>query len=227
MKRRLFTFLAVLLALPLGSTYLHAQKYFRSDKPMSFGYSLKIYHNVQRNNLFALANHIPEDKYFVKPPTTLKEIPGEQQSIAHLFAEAANTAWRMCTIITTGAPTRPPATVQPGNIVMASASPTKAAMIDALKKAFDVCDPIVENFDDSKITTLVMSQYALQPLGTTIMNVVSHNREIIGRIESYMVVFGIPSAPGTIGAVDPTNRDILFYCGGQALKTPNLCKQLN
>jgi len=220
--KRCFVTIAVGVALLFGSAALHSQRiYTNVDKPMTFGASMKVFHNVQRSRLMAIANQIPEDKYFVKPPTSL-ELRGEEQSIGHLLAEAANTQWRMCTIILTGA--RPQEAAQPGSIVLASPNPTKAAMVAALQKSFDTCDPMIDMWDDSNVLKPVMSQYALQPLGSTIFNVISHNREIFGKLMSYIVVMGLPRPTGTVNAVDPNNRESLIWCGGKpASKTPDAC----
>jgi hypothetical protein len=221
MKRCLVT-AAVGVALLLGSANVYSQRFYTNvDKPMSFADSMRVFHNVQRSRLVAIANQVPEDKYFVKPPAA-GELRGEEQSIGHLIAEAANTQWRMCTIILTGG--RPSEDAQPGTQVFASGKPTKAAMVAALMKSFETCEPIVANFEDANVLKPVMSQYALQPLGPTIFNVISHNREIFGKLMSYIVIMGLPRPTGTVNAVDPNNRESLIWCGGKpASKTPDAC----
>jgi len=222
MMKRCVVTIAVGVALLFGSTALHSQRiYTNVDKPMTVGHNLKTYANVQKSRLMAIANQVPEDKYWVKPPTS-ETLTGEEQSIGHLLAEAANTHWRMCTIMLTGV--RPPADAQPGNVVLASPNPTKAAMVAALAKSFETCDPMIDNFDDANITKMVMSQFGLQPLVTTLDNVVSHDREIYGKLMSYMAVLGIPRRlTGTIGFADPNNPESLLHCGGKTSKTPESC----
>src|SRR5262245_12404484 len=94
-----------------------------------------------------------------------------------------------------------------GQLAMAAKpKPTKAGVMAALAKSFQVCDPIVNAFKDSQVADMVMSQHELKPLGSTLINTSSHIREVNGRILSYMAVLGIKQ-PRTIEAIDPKNPE--------------------
>ena len=96
-------------------------------------------------------------------------------------------------------------------------------MMDALKKSFDCVDPLIDNFDDAKVAAMVNSQHSLQPYGSTLFNIISHDREVYGRIVSFMVSFGI-KGPREINASDPENNKDLYFCGGTSSKTVDNCK---
>jgi hypothetical protein len=225
MKRCLFSVIAVAVVMLSVPGLMHAQtgqpKTYANAKPMTFGYNMKTYYLVQKNNLTNAANAAPDDKFYALPagctPDTCK---GEQSSIGAEVGHAADAQFRMATIILTGK--NPPAASLPGTMVLKSATPTKAAMMDALKQSFDLMDLIVNNFDDAKITAMVNSQHALQPFATTVFNIISHDREVYGRIISFDAGFGI-KAPGEINASDPNNKEDLYYCGGQSGKDISIC----
>ena len=75
----------------------------------------------------------------------------------------------------------------------------------------------------AKIVAMVNSQHALQPYASTLFNTISHDREVYGRIVSYLATMGI-KAPGEINASDPANKEDLYYCGGTNSKTIDICK---
>lgn len=226
MKRCLFSVIAIALVLVFVPSFVHAQtgqpKTYANAKPMSYGYNMKTYYLVQKNNLTNVANAVPEDKFYALPPgCTAETCRGEQSSIGAEVGHAADAQYRMATIILTGK--NPPAASLPGTVVMKMTPPTKAAMMDALKQSFDLMDQIVDNFDDAKITAMINSQHALQPFGSTVFNIISHDREVYGRIISWDSSFGI-KAPGEINASDPNNKEDLYFCGGQSGKDISICK---
>jgi hypothetical protein len=227
MKRCLFSVIAIAVVLLSVPSLIHAQKpgqptTFSNAKPMTFAYNMKTYYLVQKNNLTNAANAAPEDKFWALPPgCTAESCRGEQSSIGAEVGHAADAQWRMTTIILTGK--NPPAASLPGTVVLKMDKPTKAAMMDALKKSFDLMDTVVDNFDDAKMTAMVNSQHALQPFASTLFNTISHDREVYGRIVSFLASFNI-KAPGEINASDPNNKEDLYYCGGQSSKDMSICK---
>ena len=225
MKRCFYVIAIVALASMLG-TSLHAQagqpKTYSNAKPMTFAYNMKTYYLVQKNNLVNAADAAPEDKFWALPPGCTKDTcKGEQSSIGAEVGHAADAQYRMVTIMLTGK--NPAGASLPGTVVLKDPMPTKAAMMAALKQSFDMMDSLVDNFDDAKMTAMVNSQHALQPYASTLFNTISHDREVYGRIVSYLAGFGI-KAPGEINASDPNNKEDLYYCGGTSLKTMDNCK---
>jgi hypothetical protein len=205
MKRRFIFASVVTLTSLFLSTSVHAQaKVYTNSEKMTYAYDLGIYYNQHRHNLTAAAAAVPEDKFFATPPGVTKENASEEQlSIGHQVAHAADANERMCLLISTGK--QLPDGQMVGELAMAAKPrPTKAGVMAALAKSYEVCDPIVAAFKDSKVADMVMSQHGLKPLGTTLHNTTSHIREVNGRILSYMAVFGIKSG-GRIEAIDPKN----------------------
>jgi hypothetical protein len=220
MKRCFVSMILIGLVALFGPTSLHAQKIYTNSKPMTFGHNMRVYYGVQKNNLTVSADAVPEDKFFATPPGYTKDVgTAEQSSIGAEVGHAVDAQYRMCMLITTGQ--NPPSL--PGTEVLKMANPTKAAMMAALAKSFACVDLLINNFDDAKITAMVNSQHSLQPLGSTVFNIISHDREVYGRIMSFMVSFGI-KGPREINASDPENPDDLYFCGGTSSKTMENCK---
>jgi len=224
MKRCFVTIIVIVLASLFGSTSLHSQaRVYTNSNKMTFAYDLGIYWNQHKNNITVAAAAVPEDKFFATPPGVTREHASQEQlSIGHQVAHAADAAERMCLLISTG--TQLPDGQMVGELAMAARpGPTKAGVMAALAKAFQVCDPIVAAFRDSQVADMVMSQHGLKPLGTTLLNVSSHVRECNGRILSFMANFGIRGS-GRIEAIDPKNPTDAFFCAGVTAPTPALCK---
>jgi len=227
MKRCFFTVIAIVVLASMFGVSLHAQqvgqpKTYANAKPMTFGYNMKTYYLVQKTNLNAILAAVPEDKFYALPPgCSAESCRGEQSSIGAEVAHMADAQWRMCTIMATGV--NPPAASLPGTVVLKMTPPTKQAMLDASAKSFDCMDALVNNFDDSKITAMVNSQHAMQPFASTLFNVISHDREVYGRVLSFMASMGI-KAPGEINASDPANKEDMYFCGGTSAKTMDNCK---
>lgn len=229
MKRCLFAVIVIAMVVIFVPGLMHAQNsqptIYTNAKPMTFGYNMKTYYLVQKNNLTNAASAPTEEQFWALPPGCTKEdCRGEQSSIGAEVGHAADAQYRMCTIMLTGK--NPPAASLPGTIVMKDPMHTKAQMLAALKQSFDLMDQLIDNFDDAKITAMVNSQHALQPFASTLFNTISHDREVYGRIVSFEAVMGIK--PGReINASDPNNKEDLYFCGGQSSKDISICKSSN
>ena len=227
MKRCLVTMIAIVLASLFGPTALHAQRWYNdgtsktNGKQMTFAQNMQTYWGVQKINLTRLCNAVPEDKFFATPPGFSKEAgigSAEQASIGAECAHAADDMDNMCTLVLTG---RNPVGVDPKSAYTGGLYGTegvkihtKAAVMASLAQGIALCDILIERFDDADYKKMVMSQHALQPLASTLFNTISHTREVTGRVQSYMVVFGIKEPRG-INAADPTNPKDIIYCGGK------------
>jgi len=179
-----------------------------NDDKVATCYDLKLYYGAIKNNLNVLAAAVPEDKFFTPPPG-IANPRGEQQSIGHEFAHAAEIQSRMCTLMGYKNPNweweaqwdKDPNRVQAMNLK------TKADVLAALKKSFDQCDPHFFNVTEARLSETVTGNHGPKPLATTLFNVISHSREVYGRTVTMMALFGLRAA-GETQALTPKQKAI-------------------
>jgi hypothetical protein len=218
MKRFAVTMILIGFVAMLGATSLHAQGAIpippatpgcpHDDLKVLTCYDLQLYYGAIKNNLYTTLNQIPDDKFFTAPPSPAP-LRGEQTSIGAEFSHAAEIQSRMCTLMKYKNPdwVWEAQWDKDTTKVIAMKLTTKADVMAALKKSFDQCDPLFFGVTEADLSKTVTGNHGPKPLSTTLFNVISHDREVFGRIQSFMANLGL-RATGETQALTPKQKAI-------------------
>lgn len=219
MKRFLLA-AAVMAAAVLGSSVtLHSTTPFpatpgcpHNDNHVAVCYDLQLYYNAIEQNILGAAEATPEDKFFATPPGIAKPVASaEQLSIGNEVEHATEIQSRMCTLLGYHNPNfewEKQWDHDPSRIVAIGKYTTKAEAIDALKRSFAECDPYFKNLTEATLGKIVTGNHGPKPLATTLFNVISHDREVYGRMVTFLATEGIKASGGETQALTPKQKAI-------------------
>ena len=140
-----------------------------------------LYTNV-RGWIMQAAEAMPEDQYSFKPTP-------EVRSFAEILGHLANAQYNFCAA--------PRKMASPNKTDIEKTATTKAALVAALKSAFEFCDSAYE-IADAGLTEMVKSGQREVAAGYGLTFNVAHNFEHYGNLVTYMRLKGMvpPSSQG-------------------------------
>src|SRR5579862_1581055 len=137
--------------------------------PTTFASNAKQTYNQVKNNITMAADQMPEASYGSMPD-------GEPRSFGGWVGHVADVQANQCGAIT-GMP------LQLGAAQMTS----KADLVAALKKSFDLCDMAFDAVTDANATESINAgRGAMQPRAVALYGVVIHDNECYGAMAVYM-----------------------------------------
>jgi len=180
MKRYFLVAVLAVLAAPALALAQDAAK--PAPPPITASGGLKnLYTNV-RGWIMQAAEAMPEDQYSFKPTP-------EVRSFGEILGHLANAQYNFCAA--------PRKMASPNKTDIEKTATTKAALVVALKAAFEFCDSAYE-IADAGLTEMVKSGQREVAAGYGLTFNVAHNFEHYGNLVTYMRLKGMvpPSSQG-------------------------------
>lgn len=151
--------------------------------PVSMTADLQRAYNGIKNNITKAAEAMPEDGYSLVPGMGERNFGGW---VGHVADAQANSCGRIA-----GNPER----------LNAGAMTSKADLLAALKKSFDICDAVYEGTTEANMNSPVQSFGGMVPRISALYGNIAHDQECYGSMAVYLRVKGVvpPSSAGRGG----------------------------